>query len=49
MLQAWGIASQPALKRTQSGADGEKEPDIKPVFINIDSDEEEGEVVAIEF
>jgi hypothetical protein len=44
MLQAWGIASQPGLKRTQSDVEGGKEPDIKPAFINLDSDEEEEEV-----
>jgi hypothetical protein len=44
MLQAWGISCQPALKRTQSDVDGEKGPDIKPVFITLDSEEEEEEV-----
>jgi hypothetical protein len=43
MLQAWGIGSQPTLKRTRPDVEGE-EPDVKPVFINIDSDEEEEEV-----
>lgn len=44
MLQAWGISSQPAVKRTRSDVEEEQELDVKPVFINIDSEEEEEQV-----
>ena len=41
MLQAWGISSQPAVKRMRSDVEEEQELDVKPVFINLDSEEEE--------